>query len=534
VNQGQGVSGIEGVHVVGDDIVVGYRSRDDHHVDVALAAGDTTLERLGEIDAGYADDILVAGSTFYAPDASGLHSGSLTGGDAQALSWAREVIDERLAGAYRATLARDAGGQGVLELSRDGKQIASFDAGPDPARLIADDERVLVLSLEPNGQCATGPACRDYAPNAAIVTLGDTPQLGAIAPLTDPDALGVAANGENRINWDIEGDVAFALGNGHFVLIADYEATCSSKDECAALGVSAQPGNTMQNSPAAGATPPCAPGASCPPAPAPSPAPVESGVSGEKHATRLYLLDATATTPHFAAPVDSTLELQDSRFAPPRVSGGTLMITRIERPYVAGTASGSQPAHFMLDRFTVTGSSLLAKPPVNVPGFPIALDDGGARLFSAEPDAATPGAGTLYMLALGDDDTARTLDHVGLAASYSDAVGAFGKIFYLSHDGTDCSGKSTLAPFAVPTKNTGKLAALPVFELPGGRYHIADARDGRLLLTDDGGHYVILDVSGDTPKLVKFVSAPAGPTPPKLQGDSVIGASGLYPDELSF
>jgi hypothetical protein len=279
-------------------------------------------------------------------------------------------------------------------------------------------------------------------------------------------------------------------------------------------------------------TPPCAPGASC--APLPTPAPVlPTGVSGEKHATRLYLLDTTAADPRLSDPVDSVLELGDSRFAPPRVSKGTLMITRIERERVNGTASGSQPARFMLDRFVIEGGQLKALASVNVPGFPIALAGAGPRLFSAEPDAEMNGKGTLNMLAI-DDDGAHVLDQEPLDASYSDAIAAFGKLFYLRHDAIDCSGKSTLVPFALPADRDGELRALHAFELPGGRYRFADARDEKLLLVDDASHYVVIDVSGDTPRLVKFLSAPAGPTRPMLQGDRIFGGSSLYPDELQF
>ena len=535
VNQGHGAVGLEDVHVIGDEVIIGYQSSSDfRRVRVALAVSGTQLVRLGEIDAGDADDILASDTTFYAPDADALRTGSLQGGAAHVLAWAHEVIDELQAGAYRATLTRGADRRGVVELSRAGKLVTSLDVGPDPERLIGDDERVLVLSLEPREQCAqTGLDCSDYAPNVAIVTLADTPQISATVPLADPDALGASADGGNRINWDIGGDVALALGHGQFVLIGDYQATCARADECAALGVDIQAANQTMTAPGSPATPPCAPGASCPAAPAVTPGSASSGVSGSKRATRLYLLDATAAKPQFAAPVDSVLEQQNSRFATPRVSDDTLMITRIERPYVPGTDSDGQPAHFMLDRFVAMDGKLHALPPVNVPGLPIALADGGARLFSAEPDANTHGAGTLYMLAL-DDSGARTLDSTSLPPSYSSAVAAFGKIFYLSHDGTDCAGKSTLLPFAMPDTGSGKLVALRSLELPGGRYQIADARDNRLLLADDRSHYVVVDISGDTPKLVTFLSAAVGPARPMLQGDSVIGAPSFYPDALSF
>jgi hypothetical protein len=209
------------------------------------------------------------------------------------------------------------------------------------------------------------------------------------------------------------------------------------------------------------------------------------------------------------------------------------MITRIEREFVVGTASDSQPARFMLDRFTVEDGKLQVQEPVNVPGFPIALASAGSILFSAEPAADMHDAGKLYMLAL-DNDGAHSLDEVPLDASYSDAFAASGKLFYLRHDGIDCSGKSTLVPFALPDDRDGKLRALHAFELPGGRYRIADAHDEQLLLMDDHSHYVVLDVSGDTPKLVKFLSAPAGPNRPTLRGDRIFGGSSLYPDELQF
>lgn len=531
INPNDPAESIESVHLIGDRIAVGFYRLPDHALTtVVLEAGDTTLARVAAVQT-YGDELLAVGDTYFVPDWSGLNP---TGGT-DTLSWSRDIIDDIGAVAYRATLVRDTSGN-VLELRKGGTLVDSLDVGPAAERLIGDDQHVLVLSLEPRDQCEqSGADCKDYAPNVAIVTLGDKPSISATIELTDPDALGASGTGETRVEWDPEGDIAFALGNGRFVLVGDYYASCSSADECKALGVEPQP--TNQALPAAGGptpppTPPCAPGASCAPLPVPAPV-VSSSVYGEKHATRLYLLDTSAAQPRLSDPVDSALELNGSRFAPPRVSEGTLMITRIERERVIGMDSGSQPAHFMLDRFVVEDGKLRALEPVNVPGFPIALASGGSLLYSAEPDGKMQGAGKLYMLAL-DDDGAHALDEAPLDASYSDAFAASGRLFYLRHDGIDCAGKSTLLPFALPDNRDGKLRALPAFELLGGRYRIADARDDQLLLMDDQSHYVVVDVSGDTPRFVKFLSAPAGPSRPTLQGDRIFGGRSLYADDLTF
>jgi hypothetical protein len=517
VNQGDAVESIEHIRVVGDRVAVGYFRLTDHGLTtVVLEAGDSALTRVAAVEA-YGDELLATGDTYYVPNWSGLNAA----GAADTLTWSRDVTDEIGAGGYRATLARDARGKNVLELRQGETLVKTLEVGPAAERLIGDDRHVLVLSLEPRNQCEqSGLDCSNYAPNVAIVTLGAEPAISATLELSDPD-----------LEWDVEGNVGFALGNGRFVLTAEYYVSCSSADECKALGVQPRPSNQTMAPPGADA-PPCAPGASCGPLPVPAPV-VPSPVSGEKHALHLYLLDASAAKPRLADPVDSVLELNDSRFAPARISEGTLMVTRIEREIVIGAASNDQPARFMLDRFVVDDGTLSALPPINIPGFPIALAAEGSILYSVEPDTKTHDAGTLYKLAL-DEDGARSLDRASLEASYSDATAAFGKLFYLRHDGIDCAGKSTLLPFALPDDRDGKLHALNSFELPGGRYRIADARDQQLLLMDDHSHYVALDVSGDTPKLVKFVSAPVGPNRPTLQHNRIFGGSSLYPTDLQF
>jgi hypothetical protein len=520
---------VDQVHVLGDHVLISYRSSDQMRRTVALAVTDTALQQPSSIDAGYANDILISKDAFFAADDSELRTGSLSGGSSAQLAWARETIDEIDAGAYRATLTRNDAGTGVLELTRAGKLVSSLDAGPMPVRLVADDEHVLVLSLEPRDQCEqTGLDCSHYEPNVAIVTLGEAPAIAATVELSDADALAPSVAREHVIDWNSDGDVALTLGKGRFVLVANYEATCSSEDECAKLGVKPEPANQAQIAPGGPATPPCIPGASC----GPTPAPVAS-VFGDKRATRLYLLDASVSKPQFAAPIDSVLELGGSRFAPPRVSAGTIMVTRIERPgTLGGPTQQDEAARFMLDRFVIEDGKLHAQPPINVPGLPIALGAAGSLLFTVEPGAQM-GPGKVYMLAL-DDGGARSLDEAPIDASYSDATAAFGKLLYLRHDAIDCDGKSTLVPFALPGDRDGELRALHTFELPGGRYRIADARDQKLLLMDDRSHYVVLDVSGDTPELVKFLSAPVGPSRPTLQGDRIFGVSYLYPNELQF
>src|SRR5262249_54840313 len=90
VNQGiDEIIGLGRVHVLGDRVVVGYGSSGGHTVNVVLAPSAAKLERVGEIDAGNANEIFASGTTFYAPDTDALYTGSFDGSDAHMLAWAQ-------------------------------------------------------------------------------------------------------------------------------------------------------------------------------------------------------------------------------------------------------------------------------------------------------------------------------------------------------------------------------------------------------------------------------------------------------------
>jgi hypothetical protein len=189
----------------------------------------------------------------------------------------------------------------------------------------------------------------------------------------------------------------------------------------------------------------------------------------------------------------------------------------------------------MLDRFRVSDGRLEPLAPLNVPGYPIALAASGSLLFSAEPDAMVPGAAKLHMLSL-DVQGAHALHSLALDARFSQLQAALGKGFYVRRAGQGCAGTSHVGAISLPDDSSRAPALLGELELAGASYEIADAADGMLLLADNAGHYVVLDVSGDAaPRLLTFASAANTLWHPQLAGRHVIGTSTLSPDsDIAF
>lgn len=513
-----------------DRVLFRYRASDEGSWIGGLVASDTALTLLSPVAVFYGNEVVVAGDVVYAPDYYGMTVGSFSAapGEEARLDWTEGVLDYVVAGDYEAALVEGISAR-TLELIR-GDQVSTFEAAPYAQRLIAGDDRLLVLSSTPRDQCEqAGLDCTDYGPHVAIYSLGDAPTLRARVPMPDADLVVQADDRQTWMEWETVEQAPFALGGGRYLFVAAFDATCTSVAACDALGIEARPIDEANvNVATPGDAAPCPPGASQCEQPEPAPVPT---VYGNKHAQRFYVLDVTAEDPSFGEAVESVLELDNSHFGPPRVSNDTVLAVRLERaawrPTPGVTSYAPRTARFMLDRFELgEDGSLHARPPINIPGYPLALASEGAVLISAEPDPMQEGGAILHRLTV-DDRGSTEAQRLALPASYAQVEVAFGKAFYLHELGMGCEGTTRIVPIELP--EGGVMRALPALELPGVHWTIADAQAGRLLLQSHSQRYAVIDVSGDdAPAVISFVSMAGQIDRPRLDGGTIVGAGSLW------
>ena len=240
-------------------------------------------------------------------------------------------------------------------------------------------------------------------------------------------------------------------------------------------------------------------------------------VYGDKHAKRLYLLDAVARQSRSfcrlrSIPCSSSATRASRRRACRRHADDHAH--RTPRTLWSARDPRSEPARFMLDRFVDRGRQAAARSRRST--CPASRSRSRPRARSCSAPSPTPNWTPARCTCSRSTTMARARSTMRpLDASYSDATrGVRQALLPAPRRHRLRRQEHAAAVRAARRPRRQAHAHCTTFELPGGRYRIADARDEQLLLMDDRSHYVVLDVSGDTPKLVKFLSATVGLSAP--------------------
>jgi hypothetical protein len=516
----------------GDHLLYAYaQPGGETRLDV-VAIGDGSLTRHEVALGGYADEVVVAGGIVYAPDAFGLTVGSLgpSSTGAARLTWGEQIEAYVADGEREAALVQRLGAPLALQLTF-GAETTSLPASPGASRLIADGDRLLVLSTEPLDQCMqSGLDCTGYVPNVEIYRFDGEPARIASVPLPDAGLNAHDTDSQVRLEWnEVEGS-PLALGDGRFMFAARLYATCTRDAACEQLGIEPRPLAEANVAPAGGT--------SCPPAAATcSPPPALATVYGKKDALRFYVLDTRAVEPRFGLIAESVLELGDSRFGRPSVSEGVLLVPRLERAPQRPTPGqpstpGAPKARFMVDRFPIVEDGGPSEPvAINVPGYGLALRAGGEVLISVEPNAAQGNGATLHRLALRDDG-AHVLQSLALEGTYGQLELAGDHAIYLQRRGEGCDSTTRLTPVQLPADADDELGAGPGLELPGVSWTLIDARGDRLLLQSDSLRYAVVELEDGAPTLLEFVAVSGYMADPRLTADgAIVGASSFWGEQ---
>jgi hypothetical protein len=335
---------------------------------------------------------------------------------------------------------------------------------------------------------------------------------------------------------------AFVLDDTHVGFVAEVYLNCNTQAECDALGLTAVPfGETGL---VEGHVTECLPGAdpSCVPGLAPSPSVVGTG-----RREYFYVLDLGATGgPAWQFWGASTLEAtiartdQDSRFASPIATNGTLAATRLERRNRAGAALSEGTSRVMLDRFARGASGEpIALPPVNVPGYPVARlggESSSERWISVE--AAPGGTGQAYVHRLRIEDAGARLEQTldiddGSYSGFMPIQTPRGWLGLVLTSPSNACGFTLLSAIQLGTSNGDAdepLSVSSTLELPEDGWALVTNDENRVLLHHTrSGVYTLVEVTPDAAlSVISSQSPDVGLTNQQLLGTSLFGGAGRY------
>jgi hypothetical protein len=527
VTDAQGGLTNETTWLQGDHLLFAYPLPDMSRRLDALAIGDTSLTRLSVAEGGFPTEVVIGEDVVYAPDPFGLTVGSIgspPAGGAR-LTWGEQIEAYVAAGQREAALVQRLGAQLELRITV-GAETTALRVSPGASRLIADGDRLLVVSSDPVEQCMqSGADCSGYTPNVELYRFEGEPERIASIPLPDSELNVSDADSQVRLEWEEVAGSPFALGDGRYVFAARLYASCTREAACERLGIEPRPIGEANVAPSGRTA--CPPNVTCPPASEPA------TVYGKKDALRFYVVDVHSDEPRFSAVAESVLELGDSRFGSLRVSAGELLVPRLEREVqrpTPGAPSSQAPAtaRFMLDRFALASDGALhSVPAINVPGYALALRAGGQILISAAPDPQQAGAATLHRLALRDNG-AHVLQSLALDAEYGQLELVGDRAIYLQRRGEGCAGTTRLVPVLLPDDADGELRAQPALELPGSDWTLIDARGSRLLLQARSLRYAVVELGDGAPRVHTFVAGSHYMEEPRLASDAIVGAGSFW------
>lgn len=451
------------------------------------------LSLAGPIAGGYGNQVLAVGDWLYNPDALGLAFGNPSQGSAQREAWDEgSLLDVTAVPGGEARLARDYDQLQVrLFVTRAGVTQV-IRVAPGARRLLPAGERLIVLSTEPRDQCEqTGLDCSSYAPNLALVELS---QLVIVAELPLPALAVPALSAQSRVEQLPQAPVR--LGEDTWLLESEWNGTCLTEADCAALGI--EPVPFGQANVATGQQA-CAPGVtSCPQPPAPT-------VYGEARRRVFHVLDAAA------ASLSAPLVVEGVRGAPfelwsrPVYSQNTLLDLHLDPS--SFPRPGSPPptsSAFLLERYVLnTAGGLDALPVINIPGYPVALL-GDSELLTLEPGPDLAGSAQLHRLQL--EGSAATVSASRALAARVGEVKLVGEhAVYVRAAADRCEPVSQLETFALDAQLTPRGS----LELPGDGWSvIGSSEDAIVLQRGHGFARVALDAQGN-PSVAGFETAPA-------------------------
>lgn len=366
-----------------------------------------------------------------------------------------------------------------LEVTRDGR-VDALSLSTPPDYLVADATHVLLVQDHPESECfQTEADCSDYAPNVEVIDVSATPRRAGTVRLPEGPPIILDGTGYVSYEWSTRywDEAAPRLEDGRPLFIVEVNLSCQQPDTCETLGID----DTGPVSEPSGLQGTCVEfGPDNEPSPCPPPATVE----GFLHEQRFYALELADGAPGLVPLGVSRQREKYASFGPPRVSGKTLLATRIERLGPAGTGD----ARFLLDLFNITADG--AEPAgtgINTPGYPLSLSGDGERLLSI---ARTDDGLTLYSSALRDGH-AHVLEQVTLAQSYDFAHVRGPRTWLVTHEDKGCD--ATTHVFDLSADQPLSLDAS--LRVHGQDYRSAGALDESLILQWRGVLQVEVDLS---------------------------------------
>jgi hypothetical protein len=422
-----------------------------------------------------------------------------------------------------------------------------FELSPHMRALVPTATGVVTVATTPVSQCEqAGLDCTGYAPGVSVFELSGEPRLVAslpfpelpLPPIDDPNRLSVTWELYDPLTW--EQPAALQLGERQLAFVAQAYLTCDNQQDCDALEITAVP--IREANVAVGGAVECPPNAvevGCVPGPAPVPT-----VWGESQRQYFYVLDLDAPGgPAWEAWGVSRLEAtaartdRESRFAFPRATDGVLAATRLERRRSATDRNDRGATRFYLDRFERSeAGDIVALPPVNVPGYPVARLGGDAALerwLSVEAAPGETGAGRLHRMNVQSDGARieQTLDLGGNFAGFRDlrfGAARVGLVLLTPDDGCGTTELSSIALGSDPADPSEPLAIADTFELPSDEWQF-QASDGDLALLQRAGVYVLVRVAADgSISRVSSIAIDVYLGNHQLLGTTLLGAYGGY------
>jgi hypothetical protein len=189
---------------------------------------------------------------------------------------------------------------------------------------------------------------------------------------------------------------------------------------------------------------------------------------------------------------------------------------------------------FYLDRFERSGAvDIVALPPVNVPGYPVARLGGDATLerwLSVEAAPGETGEGRLHRFNVQSDGARieQTLELEGDFAGFREIRSAdarLGLVLLTPDDGCGTTELSSIALGADPADSSEPLAIASTLELPSDQWQL-EASDGDLALLRRGYVHVLVRVAEDGTLSLVSSSTADGYLNEQLLGTHLFAAAG--------
>jgi hypothetical protein len=445
-----------------------------------------------------------------------------------------------------ALVESESGGAAVTALELSGATSQRrIELSPQMRALIPTARGVVTVATTPASQCEqAGVDCTGYAPGVSVFELSGEPRL--VASLPFPELPLPPSDDPNRVsvNWELydpltrQQPAALQLDERRLVFVAQASLSCDNQAVCDALEITAVP---IREANVAIATPaPCPPAdvdPNCDPTP-----PLDPTVWGESQRQYFYVLDLDAPGgPAWEAWGVSRLEAtaartdRESRFAFPLATDGVIAATRLERRRSATDPNDPGATRFYLDRFERSeAGEIVALPPVNVPGYPVArlgADAALERWLSVEAAPGESGEGRLHRMNVQSDGARieQTLDLRGNFAGFRDlrfGAARLGLVLLTPDDGCGTTELSSIALGSDPADPSEPLSIADTLELPSDEWQI-QASDADLALLQRDGVYVLVRVAADgSISRVSSIALDVYLGNHQLLGTTLLGAAG--------